>query len=592
MTVITAPKSCGPNRLDKRIASGLIWFFVLQTVVRLIGMLPPFQRTSWQALLVHALDMALLAGVAILLLRLVRGRKVLQGGLALLLSAAVLALLAFDAASVLAIWFKQRVAPLSTVAIFYCNAETIRACAPAFPGIALGLAAFWLALAGLIFKAADALSGRFSGLLGSKLRYLLYAFVVGWSTVWLLAFAQITVREPLVRFLGKARLGPQPRALMNKPRPAYQIAPSPAAKPRLLVLIAIDSLRADSVELAPGKSSRTPFLQDLAASGRLTDFGPAVAICPTSYCGITGLLSSSDWATLQRGPPLMLPDVLAANGYRSHFLLSGPHKRVLNLAKLYGPNVSTLLDDSSPDSSGLIDDREQVRRLRELPLADPARSFVFIHLMSAHVGGLRFDQADNASSRWGHLTETARYTGSYADYYDRGVRQADLILRQLFAVLAERGLLEQATVVITADHGERLTGETGHGGAVDLETALIPMLVYNGGGQTAGVPSGGVASQVDAAPTLLAAAGIGVPPEWAGRPFQQGITRRAAPSDNTHQAALVGRVGGRWVMLRCDLKSGAISVLPRAQALPQPSAVLALEWSADAASRSDSAACR
>jgi hypothetical protein len=553
-------KSPSTGNWRARIAKGLIALFVLQSVARLIGMLPPFQRLTMQNLVVHALDLIGFAVLALGLFYAVRGRRVLQLLLAIALGAIWIFLAAFDAASLLSIWFHQQVAPLSTVPVFYCNAETIRACVRPYPGIAMAIGAALVALSWLIFLAADPLGERGRRLFKSRWRVILIGFLVLWGALWLAAFGAVSSREPLVRFLGKTRFGAEPRALMMVPRPDYRITPTPGAKPRLLVLITVDSLRADAVELAPGKPSRTPFLQSLAAGGNLHDYGPAVAICPTSYCGITGVLSSSDWATLQQGPPLMLPDVLAANGYTSHYLLSGPHRRVLNLGKLYGPNVTTLLDDSSPDSSGLIDDREQVRRLKDLTLPDPAHGFVFIHLMSAHAAGLRFDAAAGAASPWSGLFSTARYSGPYRDFYDRGVTQADLIVRQLFDVLKARGLLDQALIVITADHGERLDGATGHGGEVDLDTALIPLLVYDPSGGNWPAPGAGIVSQTDVAPSLLVAAGIATPLQWQGKPLQAGVARRSAPSDTARQSAEVGRLGGAWTMLRCATDTGKLRV--------------------------------
>jgi hypothetical protein len=72
----------------------------------------------------------------------------------------------------------------------------------------------------------------------------------------------------------------------------------------------------------------------------------------------------------------------------------------MNLAELYGPNLTTFLDDSSGDSSGLGDDREQVRRLAGLSIDDPARSYVSIHLMSAHRAGFRFGSAKDKATRY------------------------------------------------------------------------------------------------------------------------------------------------------------------------------------------------
>lgn len=574
-----------------RIALILIGLFALQSALRLIGLSPPFQRLTLQVPMVHALDLAAFALLALLLLRMAHGRKIVQIPLALMLSAVWILLIVFDAGLLLAIRFHQSIQPLATVPIFYCNAETIMGCVRPFPGITLLFITVWIALSVLIFFAANGLAKCAQQLFKSRLRFILVGFLMLWGSVWLFAFGQVYIREPLIRFFGKSPPGAQPRALMSVPRPNYKIAPTAEAKPRLLILIAIDSLRADAVELAPDKPSRTPFLQSLSASGALHNYGPAVAVCPTSYCGITGLLSSSDWATLQRGPPLTLPDVLAANGYTSHYLLGGPHRNVMNLAKLYGPNVDTMLDDSSPDSSGLIDDREQVKRLKSLKLVKPSHSFVFIHLMSAHAAGLRFDNAANNATSQSALFSSARYTGAYVDFYNQGVTQADLILRQLFDVLKQRKILDDALIIITADHGERLTGATGHGGEVDLSTALIPMLIYDTRTANWPVIKSRIASQFDAAPTLLVSAGIDVPLQWQGKPLQSAALRPAAPTDSEGHSALVGQLDGQWIMLRCNLKNAKLQMFPKEAAEKADILAMYRKWSNGLALRTDANPC-
>lgn len=570
-----------------RISAFLLLSFVLQTVVRLVLIAMPFQRVNIEVAAVHALDLVALGCLAIILLRFARGRKPLQLVIALTLGAVGMMLSAFDISTIIAAWFHQRVPVLATLPIFYCNAEQISGCIRPFPVVSATIFGVWLFWSWLIYLAADALAEQSKLLLRPltvagrfpRLPYLLIAlFLAIWGGLWMSASAEISIREPLVRFVGKTPFGPEPRELLTVPRPDYQVKPTPSAKPRTLVLISVDSLRADAVELAADKLSQTPFLQSLAASGKLHDYGPAVAICPTSYCGITGLLSSSDWATLQKGPPLTIADVLAANGYQSHYLLSGPHRRVLNLASLYGPNITSMQDDSSSDSSALIDDREQVRRLKAIKIADPARSFFFIHLMSAHAAGLRFDGAKPG--------------GPYRDYYAGGVKQADMIIGQLFETLRARGLLDNALVIITADHGERLDGETGHGGAIDLSTAQIPLLVYDPKGGTWPRAAGGIASQTDAAPTLLNAVGIDVPAQWRGRPLQSGTMRSSAPTDNAGQSALVGHRATDMVMIRCDLKTGDTSLIPSAPNKLLWTLSTYRKWSREWDVRKDAERCR
>ena len=534
----------------KRAALVLVAAIVLQSAIRLVALSPVVQHLPLQLALAHGLDLAGLAGLALVALVLSGRRRLPRLALAIALALIGTLLLAFDLSTWLSLAAGQRTMSLPTAKALTCGLGGMGTCAAQFPLATLALVLFVLALTGLTYSAAGWLAPRVQTFARRPFALLaLVLLIAAPAMAWLMRPAMMAAFEPLFRFVTKGEFPAQPTELTTIPRPDYHVAPSPGIKPRTLVLIIVDSLRADAAQLAPGPS-RTPFLQSLAAGGHLHDFGPAAALCATSYCGITGILSSSDWATLRHGPPLMLPDVLAANGYRSYFLLSGPHRRAYNMAALYGPHVDVLLDDSSADSKGLVDDRDQVRRLHDLALIDPARSFVYIHLMSAHGAGLRFGAANQPASLLARLFGNSSARQDYPAFYNRGVAQADAIIRELFAEFAARGLGD-ALVVITADHGERLSGTIGHGGVVDLDTALVPLLVYDPRDVVWPVPGPGVPATIDAAPTLLDAAGITVPSLWRGSPLQQGVTRPNASSESQNEAAQVMRAGSGWQMIRC-----------------------------------------
>jgi glucan phosphoethanolaminetransferase (alkaline phosphatase superfamily) len=529
------------DRVGIVLAALLLALFLTQTLVRLAMLWAADGSKSIVA--VHALNIAALAAFAWFMMRFAKHRALPKMLIALTLGAITILLASYDLASAVALSFHQRIQPLSFLPIFYCNAESLTACARVYPGYTALLAALWLVSSALIYRASDrfAVIGTNRATTGVAAAILVLA-----PALWLFVTPDMAGREPLVRFFKKSQFGAEPRELITLPRPAYKASASPAAKPRPLVLIVVDSLRADAVGLSPEGASDMPFLRSLYAKGQLRNYGPSVATCATSYCGIVGLLSSSDWATLQQGPPLMLPDVLAANGYQSHYLLSGPHKRVLNLAALYGPNITTMLDDSSSDSSGLIDDREQVRRLRRIALPNPERSFIFVHLMSAHGAGLLFGDAKGKQN--------------YAVHYRKKVQQADDVIRQLFATLKARDMLDDAIILITADHGERLAGEYGHGGEPDLDTALVPMLIYDQRGQWPGKRDDRITSAADVAPTLLAAAGIDIPRDWQGIPLQKPANRPSAPIDGKGVSAFAGFRNGKPTMVYC--RTGKSKVKP------------------------------
>ena len=536
--------------MRNRLAWILAGLIAVQALLRLV-LISPLFGTPLQQVLVHAGNLITIAGLAFVLIGATGAGRVSRLCLAAVLALAELLLIGFDISALLSLPSGQKPMTLATAITLTCGTGGLGGCIREFPGPASALGLAWLGLIALFFAAFGALAEPARRALGrNRTRLLLGIALAPVLGLWLLRPATMIAFEPMTRFVFKSEFPAQPIELATLPRPDYRVLPSPEITPRPLVLIVVDSLRADAVELRPGQASNTPFLQSLAAGGSLRDLGPVVALCATSYCGINGILSSSDWNRLSRGPPLMLPDVLRANGYRSHYLLTGPHRRALNTWALYGPNVDTMLDDSSPDSAGLVDDRDQIRRLQTLQISDPQRSFIFIHLMSAHGAGLRFDRADAPASWWGRLFGASARQQDYPAFYRRGVRQADGVLRALFAGLAARGLGD-ALVIITADHGERLDGAIGHGAAIDLSTALVPLLVYDPKGGFWPSTSGGVPATIDAAPSLLKAAGIAVPRGWGGVALQDGMLRRQATSESKSQIGEVTMEGGRFVMRLC-----------------------------------------
>jgi arylsulfatase A-like enzyme len=111
------------------------------------------------------------------------------------------------------------------------------------------------------------------------------------------------------------------------------------------------------------------------------------------------------------------------------------------------------------------------------------------------------------------------------DRYDDKVRQADDIIRQLFDELAAKGYLDDAMVIVTADHGEGL-GERhwAHGWDLYNEDIRIPLLLYDAPPAT--YANLAFATQVDIAPTILDRLGLPIPDSWDGRSLLSPTVKR------------------------------------------------------------------
>jgi arylsulfatase A-like enzyme len=115
---------------------------------------------------------------------------------------------------------------------------------------------------------------------------------------------------------------------------------------------------------------------------------------------------------------------------------------------------------------------------------------------------------------------TALYKGevSFTD------RQVGILLRQC----AARGLLDNAIVVLTSDHGQSLFEHDffGHAEYIYEQTLSIPLIFMKEGTISGGRRVSTMTESLDIAPTILAMAGIPVPPSFQGRSLVPLIERR------------------------------------------------------------------
>lgn len=372
--------------------------------------------------------------------------------------------------------------------------------------------------------------------------FLLYALTQPWS-----------VKGDILHdmYFGNNNFTMAPKGLLSNKKPLMPTylksnTNNSKIKTRPLVLITVDALRSDAMQVYGNATLNTPFLSSLFASGQLQRLENARSICTFSYCGLVGLLSSQYWSQLDR-TPYNLPDALHENGYENHFLLSGDHVHFHRLRRQYGDNIKTYLD-SSIHSGGLMNDDYTINHwLTELKPENPDRSFLYLHLMSVHSIGVR-DKKIHAqvvdSTVNDHRLIGGEDLGKRVQSYNDGIVQADESIRKIFAWLKSHNWLDDALIIITADHGESL-GEfntLGHGGLPFEPVTRIPLLIFDK--HALPFPKRVIYSQVDVAPTFLEAIGAPIPMQWSGIPLQRPTERCAVPINSFNAKGVVGVVNG------------------------------------------------
>jgi glucan phosphoethanolaminetransferase (alkaline phosphatase superfamily) len=312
--------------------------------------------------------------------------------------------------------------------------------------------------------------------------------------------------------------------LADDARRAY--VPATAAK-RNLILFVVDALRPDHMSLYGYARDTTPNLTRIAHEHHSLVVNGVHASCGDTICALYSLFSS-EFTNGFSFRPLILQEILRRNGYQIHMVLSGDHTYFHTLKGIYG-NVDSFYDGTQARDYFINDDQMIVDRVsRMLPWQGQPVMFQF-HLMSSHIlrkvekGIGKFQPAERYTLRnssehgpGGVPPQTA------VNFYDNGVLDSDSIVNAVLQQLQMKGYLDDALVVITADHGESL-GEHGlftHANSVREEVLRIPLVLipygYRGNTQE---PSRAFYSQVDIAPTLLNELDLPIPANWTGHPL-------------------------------------------------------------------------
>ena len=329
-----------------------------------------------------------------------------------------------------------------------------------------------------------------------------------------------------------------------------------------VVLITIDTLRADAVGFSGNERARTPYLDALAEAGVV--FERATTPIPRTTPGVASLLSGLTPArhgSREVGHPMRevegLAAILARHGYTTLGVSGNPaaarfqgiHRgfdHFLGPAKLGGeerpgwvgkPGWATthgaleLVDEIGPDQPfflwALYFDPHfpyQRQAARRGTAETSECRALYREIEDGLKLGLVYTDHEGRASR---AVEDCRRL------YRAAVQTADREVGRLLDGLRERRPELRPIVVVTADHGENF-GEEGlyyeHGENVH-EAALAVPLAFVGPGIAAGRRVGEPASLTDVAPTLLHLLGLGdEASQMDGRDLSPRITPAGGPA--------------------------------------------------------------
>ena len=319
--------------------------------------------------------------------------------------------------------------------------------------------------------------------------------------------------------------------------------PDAPARAEHVLLITVDTLRADRVGAYGYSRASTPALDSLAGAGIRFDRAFATApITQTSHASLlTGRYPAGHGARhngIRINPSVAtITDTFRAAGFATGaFVAAFPLDERFGLARgfdVYG-------DTMPPDANGRPLNERPGRlvvdeAIQWLTTTGSKRVFLWVHLFEPHA-----PYGDPDDPRLEGLSASERY--------DRDVAEADRQIARLLAALGDRRT--RTLVVATADHGEAFGehGEIGHS-IFTYDTTLRVPLVMQGPGIGAAIVSAGDVSLIDVAPTLAARAGLAAF-DADGRDLSPVIAGGAAPARALYAESYAPLLDFGWSPLR------------------------------------------
>lgn len=323
--------------------------------------------------------------------------------------------------------------------------------------------------------------------------------------------------------------------------------PSPHVQgPRDVVLITVDTLRADALGFTGNGRVRTPNIDRLAAEGLVFTNAHAhnVMTLPSHANILTGLypyqhgVRDNEGFRLDPGIPT-LATLLKARGYATAAVIGAfPLDARFGLARGFD-----LYDEKYPQGANDYDFSVSERPAGEVVAAARAwygqnaghPRFLWVHLYDCHAP---------------HVPPPA-LAQEYADRpYLGEVAGVDQALGPLLEDL--RGSGRQTLLLLTSDHGEALGdhGEATHGLFAYEATLHIPMILWGPGGLVRPGVDGALVRHVDIPPTILEAASVPAPAGQQGRSLLHGAGKGA---ETSYFEAFTANLTRGWAPLRGEM---------------------------------------
>jgi arylsulfatase A-like enzyme/predicted Zn-dependent protease len=322
------------------------------------------------------------------------------------------------------------------------------------------------------------------------------------------------------------------------------------AGPRNLLLISLDTVRADRLGSYRYAVAKTPRMDALASTG--LRFEQATTVVPLTLPAHSSLMTGTfpGWHGVRDNGGFYLADdertlaeVLKEQGYRTGgFVGSFVLDRRWGIAQGFDRyfdefDLDKFADAAAMDTiqrpgSAVVD-----RALTWLGENRDQRFFAWVHLYDAHTP---YEAPESVQSQFPRTRDGA---------YDAEIAYVDLQVGRLVDALRADGRLSDTVIVVVADHGEMLGehGEATHGFFIYEAATRVPLIVSG-----PGVPAAVIRDQVrivDVMPTALSLLNVEVPAAVQGADLMP-LARGEALDLIAHSESWYPRYHYGWSELR------------------------------------------
>jgi len=289
---------------------------------------------------------------------------------------------------------------------------------------------------------------------------------------------------------------------------------------RNVILITVDTLRADRLGCYGSQTVDTPGMDALATQGVLFEnaITPVPLTLPAHASILTGLypeehgIRCNGFFKLPQ-EAVTLAEVLREAGYNTAaFISSSVMNARFGLDQGFDSYEDLSMDSRVNRKFSLVLPADETNRrvLRWFDRKPEGPFFVWIHYFDPH--------AD--------YNPPEPFRSMYEHPYDGEVAFVDSQIGALMKELEKRGLLKNTLTVLTSDHGEGLEehGERFHGFFLYDTTMKVP-LIFSGPGIPGGKRVASVVNLLDIAPTVLSCLGMSGEMKSSGRDLMKSMTK-------------------------------------------------------------------